>query len=49
MFFEHLVAKSFKQFFLLVIFIYARVLLLILNENNVKWNHELHQNLLLQY
>jgi len=26
-----------------VIFIYAHVLLLILNENNVKWNRELHQ------
>jgi len=42
MFFEHLVAKSFKQFFFVIFihviagdFIYAHVLLLILNENNV--------------
>jgi len=49
MFFEHLVPKSFKQFLFVIfihviaIFIYTYVLLLIWNENNVKWNHELHQ------
>jgi len=48
MFYEHLVAKSFKQFFFVIFiiagdFIYTHVLLLILNENNVKCNHELHQ------
>jgi len=48
MFFKYLVAKSFKQFFFDIfiiagVFFYAHVLLIILNENNVKWNHELHQ------